>query len=281
MKIIISIKKMYTFSQKMHLKGKRIGFVPTMGYLHAGHLSLIKKAREENDVVVVSIFVNPLQFGPKEDFKMYPRNLKRDIDLAQNAGTDVIFYPSTQQMYRKDFKTYVLVSDLSERLCGKFRPGHFKGVTTVVNKLFNVVQPDVAYFGRKDAQQAIIIKKMVQDLNLPLKIKVMPIVREKDGLAMSSRNVYLNPQQRKNASIIYTALKEAEKLVKEQVRDSLRISSEVKKIIAPKVDRIDYIEIVDLKNLLPVKIIKEPVLLAVAVWLGKCRLIDNTILKPH
>ncbi|MCM8792616.1 MAG: pantoate--beta-alanine ligase [Candidatus Omnitrophica bacterium] len=266
-------------ARSIHLQRKSVGFVSTMGYLHQGHLSLIQKARRENDFVVVSIFVNPIQFGPKEDFQRYPRDLKRDVRLCKKAGVDVIFYPHAQDMYSKNFKTYVVVEELSDKLCGSFRPGHFKGVTTVVAKLFNIVQPDIAYFGQKDAQQAIIIKRMVKDLNIPVRIRVLPIVRESDGLAMSSRNVYLNEDERRRAVIIYNALRYAQDLVRKKTKNSSFIINRVKNIIKPKVDKIDYIEIVDLEELLPVDKIKGKVLLAIAVRIGKTRLIDNSILK--
>ena len=280
MRLIRSIKKMYEFSKKAHLGGKTIGFVPTMGYLHQGHLSLIRKARKENDIVVVSIFVNPIQFGPKEDFKKYPRDLKRDMNLAKQVGTDVIFYPDAKDMYPEGFKTYVNVEELSEKLCGKFRPGHFKGVATVVTKLFNIVCPDIAYFGQKDAQQAIIIKRMVKDLNIPVKIKVLPIVREKDGLAMSSRNTYLNEKERKDALVLYQALNLAKDLIKSGITDSGKIIDRLRRFIKKKKNaKIDYISVVDTDNLNPVKKVSKKCLIALAVWIGRTRLIDNIIVK--
>ncbi len=266
---------------RLKQESKKIGFVPTMGYLHEGHLSLIRKARKENDIVVISIFVNPTQFGPREDYKRYPRDLKRDLKLAREEGVDIVFYPSVEEMYPPKYRTYVEVEELSNVLCGKSRPGHFRGVTTVCTKLFNIVMPDVAYFGHKDAQQAIIIKQMVRDLNFPLKIKVLPIVREKDGLAMSSRNVYLSPQERKEATVLYQSLKLAKQMLKEGIKDANKIKRKLKTVISRKKKaKIDYIEIVDLEDLRPVNKIDKPVLLALAVWFGKARLIDNTILKP-
>ena len=266
---------------KLKREGKRIGFVPTMGYLHEGHLSLIRKARGENDIVVISIFVNPTQFGPREDYRRYPRDLKRDLRLAREEGVDIVFYPSVEEMYPTKYRTYVEVEELSNVLCGKSRPGHFRGVTTVCAKLFNIVLPDVAYFGQKDAQQAIIIKRMVRDLNFPLKIKVLPIVREKDGLALSSRNVYLSSEERKEATVLYRSLKIAEQMVKEGVKDSRKIKRRVRSMISRKeTAKIDYVEIVSLEDLEPVTVIDKPALLALAVWFGKARLIDNTILKP-
>ena len=266
---------------KLKREGKRIGFVPTMGYLHEGHLSLARYARRENDIVVISIFVNPTQFGPREDYRRYPRDLKRDLRLAREEGVDIVFYPSVEEMYPTKYRTYVEVEELSRVLCGKSRPGHFRGVTTVCAKLFNIVMPDVAYFGQKDAQQAIIIKRMVRDLNFPLKIKVLPIVREKDGLALSSRNVYLSSEERKEATVLYRSLKIAEQMVKEGVKDSRKIKRRVRSMISRKeTAKIDYVEIVSLEDLEPVTVIDKPALLALAVWFGKARLIDNTILKP-
>ena len=264
----------------MRREGKTIGFVPTMGYLHEGHLSLIRKARKENDYVVISIFVNPAQFGPREDFTKYPRNFLRDKKLARSCGVDSIFYPSAKAMYPQGYKTSVLVEDLSNVLCGARRPGHFRGVTTVVLKLFNIVGPDAAYFGRKDAQQAIIIKKMVEDLNLPVKIKVLPIVREKDGLAMSSRNTYLSKQERENATILYNSLQTAVGMIKSGDKDPRKITAAVRKMIkAKRGARIDYIKIVDFDTLKEVKKIKARSLIAVAVFIGKTRLIDNIIIS--
>ena len=206
MKIIHSINQMASVSKRLRADGQAIGFVPTMGALHEGHLSLMRKARKENDVVVVSIFVNPIQFGPQEDYRRYPRNLRQDARLCSKEGVGIIFYPQAKDIYPQGYKTYVDVEDLSKVLCGKFRPGHFSGVATVVTKLFNIVNPDIAYFGQKDAQQAIIIQRMAKDLNMPIKIKVMPTVREKDDLALSSRNAYLSKSERKDAAVLYQAL---------------------------------------------------------------------------
>lgn len=280
MKLFRSAKSLQGYLWKLRREGRKIGFVPTMGYLHEGHLSLIRKARAENDVVVISIFVNPIQFGPKEDYKRYPRDLRRDLRLAREEGVDIVFYPSVKEMYPEGFCTYVEVEGLSDVLCGKSRPGHFRGVATVCTKLFNIVGPDVAYFGQKDAQQAIIIKRMVRDLNMPLKIKVLPIVREEDGLAMSSRNTYLSKEERKQAPIIYKALRKAKEAFKAGERDAGKIKREVRDLIS-SMDKakIDYVEIVDLKDLRPLKEIDRPALLAVAVWFGKARLIDNVILR--
>lgn len=261
-------------------RGKSIGFVPTMGYLHDGHLSLVRQSVKENDLTVVSIFVNPIQFGPEEDFNRYPRDIERDKKLLEKEGVNYLFFPDNYEMYPTGYKTFVEVNELGKKLCGKSRPGHFKGVTTVVLKLFNIVQPDRAYFGQKDAQQAIIIKKMVKDLNLDVNIVVMPTVREEDGLAMSSRNVYLNEDERKNATVLYKSLKEAENLIKTGERDAEKIKNRMREIIMsyPKA-MIDYIEIVDTEELNPVNPLKGEVLIALAVYIGKARLIDNIILE--
>ena len=258
--------------------GRSVGFVPTMGYLHEGHLSLMREARRSNDLVVTSIFVNPTQFGPKEDYKRYPRNLRRDERLAKSVGVDVIFYPSVKEMYPDGYRSTVEVTDITERLCGGSRPGHFKGVTTVVAKLFNIVQPDAAYFGQKDAQQAIVIKKMVEDLNMNLKIKVMPIIREPDGLAMSSRNRYLSKSQRRDALALYGSLNLAKSLIKTGVRDARTIKDRMRRLISAKEStRIDYISVVDIENLEGLKKIEKNTLIALAVWVGKTRLIDNIV----
>jgi len=278
MRVVRSIKQMLGISKEARTQGKSIGFVPTMGALHSGHLSLIRKARKENDFVAVSIFVNPAQFGPKEDLKKYPRNLKLDAKLCKKEGVDIIFYPSAKEIYPEGYKTYVKVEDLSKVLCGSSRPGHFRGVATVVTKLFNIVHPDIAYFGQKDAQQAIIIKKMVSDLNMPVKIKVMPTVREKDGLAMSSRNMYLNPRERKDAVVLSQALNLSGDLIKSGIRDSRKIINRMSRVIRSKrAAKIDYVSIVGLDNLKPVKKISGKCLIALAVWIGKTRLIDNII----
>lgn len=279
MKVIRNIHQMYQFSRKAGLKGKTIGFVPTMGALHKGHLRLIRQAHQENDIVVVSIFVNPAQFGAKEDFKHYPRPIKKDISLCKEEGVDFIFYPTASRMYPDGFRTYVNVEELSDCLCGESRPGHFKGVATVVTKLFNIVLPDVAYFGQKDAQQAVIIKKMLYDLNMPVKIKVLPTVREKDGLALSSRNVYLNERERKDAVVLFNSLNLARDLINRGVRDTAKIIGLMKQLIYKKKSaKIDYISIVDTDNLKPLKKISAKALVALAVWIGKMRLIDNMVI---
>ena len=278
--IIKEINKIRKIIKEQRKKQKKIGFVPTMGALHQGHLSLIRQACKDNHFVVVSIFVNPTQFGPREDSKKYPRNLKQDTYLCTKAGVDIIFYPDTKEIYPDNYRTYVMVEELSDCLCGKFRPGHFRGVATVVTKLFNIVQPDVAYFGQKDAQQAIIIKRIVEDLNMPLKIKFMPTIREGNGLAMSSRNAYLSPDERRDAAILYQALNLAKGLIREGNRDSLDIIKKMRQLINKKKNaKVQYISIVDLENLKPMPKIEGSVLIALAVWIGKARLIDNIIVK--
>lgn len=281
MRIIQNIKDMQRIARNLKQRSKSIGLVPTMGALHAGHLSLIKQACKENDFVIVSIFVNPTQFGANDDFKQYPRKLETDILLCKKEGVNFIFYPDATQVYPKGYKTYVLVEKLSNVLCAKLRPGHFKGVATIVIKLFNIIQPDIAYFGQKDAQQAIIIQQMTRDLNIPVKIKVMPIIRESDGLALSSRNHYLTTKEREDATVLSEALRKAKTMVKQGLVDSARIILALRKIIQKrKTAQIQYIEIVDLNELKPVKMIRHQVLVALAVRIGKTRLIDNIILKP-
>lgn len=280
MLIIKSIKVLKSKIKRLRQEGKLIGFVPTMGCLHEGHLSLMRRAKKDCDVSIISIFVNPAQFGPSEDYKKYPRDLKRDENLARSTGVDMIFYPSVNEMYPKNHLTYVNVEKISEVLCGASRPGHFKGVATVVVKLFNIVQPDIAYFGQKDAQQARVIQQMTRDLNIPVKIKVMPIMREPDGLAMSSRNKYLSLQERESALILSESLKKARRMISSGIKSSATILSAVKNIIKTKKNiKIDYIACVDLETLKPVKAIKNNTLIALAVWVGKTRLIDNIIVK--
>lgn len=283
MKLVKSAKSMQKLALELKKQGKTVGFVPTMGYLHEGHLSLIRRARKENDIVVVSIYVNPIQFGPREDFKEYPRDLKRDLKLCEQEKVDIVFAPSDKEMYPEGFCTYVEVTGrLTSVMCGAFRPGHFKGVTTVVAKLFNIVMPDVAYFGQKDPQQAVVIKRMVKDLNFPVKIKVLPIVREPDGLAMSSRNTYLSPEERQRALCLYKALKEAEKMVKSGETNVSKIIKAMRKIIEKADGKIDYIVAVDPETLEDFKKLQpgKKVMFALAVRIGKTRLIDNMIFTP-
>jgi len=281
MKIIVSPGKMQGFCISAHRKGKTIGLVPTMGALHEGHLSLIRRARQGNDIVIVSIFVNPVQFGPREDFKKYPRVIGQDRRLCRKEGVDAIFYPGVSQMYPSGYGTYVDTPGLAGALCGKFRPGHFLGVTTVVAKLFNITCPDTAYFGQKDAQQALIIQRMAGDLNLPLKVKIMPVVRHPDGLAMSSRNIYLSGQQRNDAAVLYQSLLLARRLVREGKRDCVAIIRAMRRLILSKKSAsIQYVSIVEPETLLPVKTIRKKSLLALAVYFGSTRLIDNCFLLP-
>ena len=276
MRIIKSIKEMSCAARKIKQNDKTVGFVPTMGALHEGHLSLMRKARRENDCVVVSIFVNPSQFGPKEDFKKYPRDIKRDVKLCKQAGVDIIFLPAADEIYPKDYRTYVEVGGLGNCLCGKFRPGHFRGVATIVIKLLNIVCPDTAYFGQKDAQQCAVIKRMAVDLNFPVKIKILSTVREKDGLAMSSRNAYLSASERKDAAVLYQALRSAKKSIRRGKVNSLALTQGIRKLISRKKSaRIQYISIVDTDSLKPLHKINRKALIALAVFIGKTRLIDN------
>ncbi|RKY50151.1 MAG: pantoate--beta-alanine ligase [Candidatus Neomarinimicrobiota bacterium] len=282
MKLIEKIADLREEIKRFKREGKIIGFVPTMGYFHEGHLSLMDIARKRSDVLVVSIFVNPIQFGPNEDYNRYPRDLKRDLKLAEERGVDIVFHPDNREMYQENFQTYVNVEKLTKGMCGKYRPGHFRGVTTVVAKLFNIVQPDIAVFGQKDVQQAIVIKRMVGDLNFPVEIVVGPVIREHDGLAMSSRNTYLNDEERKQAPMIYKALKVAREKVKMGNRDAAKLKEIIESTIATApLARIEYVEIVDDENLEPVSEVKPGTLAAVAVWFGKTRLIDNIYLMER
>lgn len=260
--------------------GKRIGFVPTMGYLHEGHLQLIDIAKQHSDFVVVSIFVNPTQFGPQEDFAAYPRDFERDRKLCEARGADLIFAPEVSEMYPERSLITFHIEKLADRLCGARRLGHFNGVVLVVSKLFNIVQPDVAVFGQKDAQQLIIIKRLVQDLNFPVKIIAAPTVRESDGLAMSSRNVYLSPEQRAQSTVLYKALQKAKALIESGERDTQKIIAEMQKLIATASEaKIDYIEIVNVRDLQPIERLDGQILIALAVYFGKARLIDNIVLE--
>jgi pantoate--beta-alanine ligase len=278
MKIVSTIQEVRENVKAWRTEGLTVGFVPTMGYLHEGHQSLIHRAAKENDRVVVSIFINPLQFGEKEDLETYPRDLEKDSRLCASAGTCLIFHPTPEEMYGKDFCSFVDMNGLTDTLCGKSRPGHFRGVCTVVMKLFNIVKPDKAYFGQKDAQQVAVIKRMVRDLNMDLEIIACETVREDDGLAMSSRNVYLNHEERKASGILKEALGVAEK----KLAEGIRTSREIQKIIMEKISceaavRLDYAEVVDLETLRPIGRIEAPALVAAAVYVGKTRLIDNFI----
>ncbi|MGC9168562.1 MAG: pantoate--beta-alanine ligase [Desulfurella sp.] len=275
--VIHTIEQMKEFSKKAILAQKSIGFVPTMGYLHEGHLSLIQKARSQNDIVVVSIFVNPLQFAPNEDFNTYPRDFEKDRILCEQNGVDVIFYPGYEEMYPQSYQTYVEVSFLSKPLEGKSRPTHFKGVTTIVLKLFNIIKPTRAYFGKKDAQQLIIIKKMVEDLNLDVEIVPCEIERDIDGLALSSRNVYLNAKERSQAVCLKKALDKAKELIDAKIYDSQTIIQNMKDVInSYDLARIDYISINSTDCLSELKeVVLGKTLISLAVFFGKTRLIDN------
>jgi pantoate--beta-alanine ligase len=275
-----TIQELRGFIQPYIQSGKTIGFVPTMGFLHSGHASLIERAKEENDVVVVSIFVNPTQFGPNEDFETYPRDIERDLTLAESVGATIVFNPDPEEMYDSHNKTYVEVEDITSKLCGKSRPGHFQGVTTVVTKLFNIVKPNRAYFGQKDAQQAIVIQRMVKDLNMDLEIVICPIVREEDGLALSSRNVYLNADERKQATILYKSLVLAKKEILDGQLDAVQLKAFIEeKIQSEPLAAIDYVSVVDGESLEDVNKIEGSILIALAVRFGQTRLIDNLMME--
>jgi len=280
MEVIRSIKEMKNKINKIKIERKSVGFVPTMGYLHDGHKSLIECARKENDVVVVSIFVNPTQFGPNEDFERYPRDEERDKKICMDAGCDIMFIPEKDDMYGENYSTYVDVFNLTEGLCGASRPGHFRGVATVVTKLFNIVKPDRAYFGQKDAQQLVVIKRMVKDLNMDVDVIGCPIVREEDGLAMSSRNTYLNEDERKQALVLYKSLKLAERMINEGEKSVDKIKNEMINLINTAKDaNIDYVEFVNSETLKPVERVEGKILIALAVKIGKTRLIDNMTIE--
>ena len=280
MRIVTEIKEVREQIKKWRREGLSIGLVPTMGYLHAGHRSLMERAALENDRVVASIFVNPMQFGPNEDLEAYPRDLERDAALCEKAGVSLIFHPEPEELYHPDFATYTDVRGLTEGLCGKTRPTHFRGVCTVVSKLFHIVAPDRAYFGQKDAQQLAVIRRMTEDMNFDLEIVGCPIVREADGLAMSSRNIYLTPEERSQALCLSRSLQEAQAMFAAGERDPEVIKAGVTEIIRmqPLAD-IDYVELVDDRSLQPVEgSIRRPALLALAVRFGRARLIDNCVL---
>ena len=276
MTIIRSVTTMKALAREWRREGRRVGLVPTMGYLHDGHLSLVRESKARADVTVVSIFVNPTQFGPNEDFTKYPRDLDKDSAYLKEAGVDALFYPEAAEVYPPGYRTFVEVEGLQDRLCGRSRPGHFKGVATVVLKLFDIVSPDFAIFGAKDAQQVLIIKRMAADLDLDVGIVTCPIVREPDGLALSSRNAYLDPAGRRAARVLSTSLRWAEKAVAAGERDASRLVAGVRAILeAEPLARVDYAEAVDPENLEPVTELGGEVLLALAVFIGATRLIDN------
>ena len=276
MKLVKKIDEVKEIAREWKAKGLSIGFVPTMGYLHEGHGSLIEKAKEENDKVVVSIFVNPMQFGPTEDLESYPRDIEKDSKYVEELGGDLIFNPEPEEMYDEGFCSYVDMSVLTEELCGLSRPTHFRGVCTVVNKLFNIVGAHRAYFGQKDAQQLAIIKRMVKDLNMDIEIIGCPIVREEDGLAKSSRNTYLNEEERKAALVLSKSLKVAKEMLDEGCKDALKVCDAIVDFISKEpLAKIDYVKIVDALTMQQVETIDGEVLVALAVYVGKTRLIDN------
>ena len=278
MKISGSISEVRQIVKEWRKEGLTVGFVPTMGYLHEGHKSLIDKAVKEKDRVVVSVFVNPIQFGPTEDLASYPRDLERDAKLCEEAGANLIFHPEKEEMYFDDFSSFVEVQGVSKGLCGKSRPIHFRGVCTVVTKLFNIVKPDRAYFGQKDAQQLAVVKRMVRDLNMDIEIIGCPIIREEDGLAKSSRNTYLSPEERKAAVILSKSLKLGKEAIEAGERDSKKIIEIItNNINTEKLAKIDYVEIVDPLSIENIDKIENSALVAMAVYIGKTRLIDNFI----
>jgi pantoate--beta-alanine ligase len=281
MKICTTIEDTRAASRAARRDGKRVGFVPTMGALHKGHLSLVRAAAARSDIVVVSIFVNPTQFGPGEDFTKYPRTFERDGEQLQQAGVDLIFAPSPEEMYPPGATAWVNVEGVSERLDGRSRPGHFRGVTTVVSKLFHIVEPDFAFFGQKDAAQVAVIRRLVHDLNFPVQIVVCPIVRELDGLALSSRNIYLNPEERKSALALSRSMSAIQARFESGERDARRLVATGKEAINEEsLVRLDYLEIVDPDTLEPVAEITRPALVAAAAFVGSTRLIDNVLLYP-
>ena len=279
MKIVGTVKEVREQVKEWKKQGLSVGFVPTMGYLHEGHKSLMDAARKGNDKVVVSIFVNPMQFGPTEDLATYPRDLDHDAALCESAGVDLIFHPEAEEMYEKDFCSFVDMTGLTEGLCGKTRPIHFRGVCTVVNKFFNIVTPDRAYFGQKDGQQLAVIRRMVRDLNMDIEIVGCPIVREEDGLAKSSRNTYLSEEERKAALILSKTVALGKELAKTE-KDANKVVEAMKKNIETEpMAKIDYVEAVDALSMAPVEKLEGTCMLAMAVYIGKTRLIDNTLIN--
>jgi len=278
MEVVTTIEAVREHVAAARKNGKKIGLVPTMGAFHLGHIALIERAVKDCDFVVVSIFVNPTQFGPGEDFQEYPRSFDADLDICRKSGVDLVFAPSTDQMYASENLTWVNVEKLTEPLCGRFRPAHFRGVTTVCAKLFNIVQPDVAFFGQKDAQQAIVIKRMVADLNMPLKIVLCPTVRDPDGLALSSRNKYLTQQQRKDATLIYKSLQKCREMIQAGLTNTEEIIPRMRSILNQAASiNIEYVSIVDAETLQNLDHITGKILAAVAVKIGSARLIDNIL----
>ena len=279
MKIIQDITEMHSYSTRFRHEGKTIGFVPTMGALHQGHLSLLERAKEESDHVVISIFVNPSQFGPKEEYKQYPRDIKGDTEKVNTAGADTLFMPSVSQIYPEGYSTFVEVEEVSDVMCGKVRPGHFRGVATVVLKLFNIVRPHKAFFGQKDYQQTVIIRKMVNDLNLNAEITVLPIIREADGLAMSSRNQYLNQEERRSATVLCLSLNEARLLFDKGERSADRLKDVIIRIFNSEPSaQLEYVAIVHPETLQEERNVQKGSVIALAARIGKTRVIDNIIL---
>ena len=278
MRTVETVKEMMKLGKEMQ---RPVGLVPTMGYLHRGHISLVEKAREESKMVVVSIFVNPTQFGPNEDLAAYPRDMPRDMAMLEKAGTDIVFAPLAEDVYPKTYDTWVDVEKLSHKLEGAARPGHFRGVATVVAKLFNIVRPDKAYFGAKDGQQCAVIQRMNKDLNMGVEVVVLPTVREHDGLAMSSRNVYLTPEQRKAAPVLYRALSRARELWQKGERDAEKLRQDVKTIVAsePRIERLEYVSVADLETLEELAVVDRPAMMSLAARVGRARMIDNVLLK--
>lgn len=280
MRVVKTITEVREIVNNWKKDGLTVGLVPTMGYLHEGHASLIKRASIENDRVVVSDFVNPIQFGPKEDLASYPRDIERDAEICEQCGADIVFNPEVEEMYFQNFSTFVDIAGPSDELCGKSRPIHFRGVCTVVSKLFNIVLPNKAYFGQKDAQQLAVIKRMVRDLNFDIDIVGCPIIREEDGLAKSSRNTYLNEEERKSAVILHKALEKGKELVLNGERDTKVIINKISSIIdSEPLAKAEYVQVVDFPNIKPVDYIQGDILVAVAVYIGKTRLIDNFIIE--
>lgn len=281
LRVCATISDMRSACRALRSAGKRLGFVPTMGALHAGHLSLVRAAKAQCDAVAVSIFVNPTQFGPKEDLAKYPRPFENDCDALEKEGVDLIFAPTVEEMYGAGETTWVTVDGLSEKLDGRSRPGHFRGVTTVVAKLFHIVEPDRAFFGQKDAAQVAIIRRMVRDLNFPVEIVSCPIIREPDGLAMSSRNVYLSAEERRRAPVLHRSLQEVEKAFRAGERSASKLSQAGRAVIGQEPEvRLDYFEIVDPDTLDAVERVTGETLVAVAAFVGATRLIDNFVLEP-
>jgi pantoate--beta-alanine ligase len=281
LKVVHSIKEMRNATKQLHGLNKSVGLVPTMGAFHKGHLQLMRTARKENDVVVVSLFVNPIQFGPQEDYQKYPRVFEHDLKLAKTEEVDILFVPNKEEMYPSPFRTYIEVNEITDKLCGANRPGHFKGVTTVVGKLLNIINPDKVYFGEKDFQQLVVVKQMVKDLNFPVKIVSIPTVREPDGLAMSSRNWYLNPKERQAAKLIREALLTGENVVKKKgVLASEKIKKKIMDVLAQsELIKVEYLSICRPDNFEELKKVTSQTLIAIAARVGSTRLIDNILIN--